>query len=52
MKIDELAGLSTRQLLSLYGKGEVSPVAVMRTTLDHAGAVNGTINALFHVVAD
>ena len=52
MKIDELAGLGISQLLRLYARGEVSPAAVMRTTLDHAAAVNGAINALFHVVAD
>lgn len=52
MNIDQLAGLGIRELLGLYAKGEVSPLEVMRTTLEHTHAVNAMINALFHVVAD
>lgn len=52
MMIDELAGLTTVQLLGLYAKGQLSPAEVMRATLEHTAAVNGAINALFHVVAD
>ena len=52
MKIDQLAGLGIRELLGLYASAELSPVDVMRTTLEHTTAVNGAINALFHVVAE
>jgi Asp-tRNA(Asn)/Glu-tRNA(Gln) amidotransferase A subunit family amidase len=52
MKIDELAGLNTRELLGLYASGRLSPVEAMRITLDHTQAVNGAINALFHVVVE
>lgn len=52
MTIDELARLDTGQLLGLYRSGALSPVEVMRTTLEHALAVNGEINALFNIVAD
>jgi Asp-tRNA(Asn)/Glu-tRNA(Gln) amidotransferase A subunit family amidase len=52
MKIDELAGLNTSELLGLYASGRLSPVEAMRITLDHTQAVNGAINALFHVVAE
>lgn len=52
MTIDELAHLDTVALLNLYRAGEISPVDVMRTTLEHALAVNGEINALFNIVAE
>ena len=52
MRIDELADLNTSDLLSLYRSGTLSPVDAMRTTLDHAMAVNGAINALFHIVGE
>jgi amidase/aspartyl-tRNA(Asn)/glutamyl-tRNA(Gln) amidotransferase subunit A len=52
MKIDQLAGLGIRKLLGLYAKAELSPVEVMQATLEHSDAVNGAINALFHVAAD
>ena len=52
MKIDELAGLNTSELLGLYASGRLSPVEAMRITLDHTQAVNGAINALFHLVAE
>lgn len=52
MRIDELASLNTVELLSLYRSGQLSPVEAVRTTLVHAAAVNGAINALFHVVSE
>lgn len=52
MTIAELARLDTLQLLSLYRTGKLSPVEVMQTTLDHALAIHGQINALFNIVAD
>ena len=52
MRIDELANLNTLELLSLYGSGHLSPVEVVRTTLDHTATVNGAINALFHIVGE
>jgi len=50
MRIDELANLNTLELLNLYRSGQLSPVEAVRTTLEHAAAVNGEINALFHIV--
>lgn len=52
MRIEELANLNTLELLSLYRSGQLSPVEAVRTTLEHAAAVNGAINALFHIVGE
>jgi amidase/aspartyl-tRNA(Asn)/glutamyl-tRNA(Gln) amidotransferase subunit A len=47
MAIRELAQLSLAELMRAYASAGLSPVEVMRETLDHAEAVNPAINALF-----
>ena len=45
----EIWKLSACELVSAYRCGSLSPVEVMRATLDRADAVNPTLNALFEI---
>jgi len=47
MSTEELIGMSLAGLADAYGSRELSPVEVLQTVIDHSGAVNAAINALF-----
>lgn len=52
MHIRDLVKLSVEDLINHYAQRTLSPVEVLRTTLDHCDLTNSKINAIFSVRAD
>lgn len=52
MSIASLVGLSVGDLVESYRTGELGPVEVTRTVIDHAEATNPVVNALFSIRRD
>src|SRR5258708_33008474 len=49
MSAEEVIGMSLAELTSAYASRALSPVEVLLAVMDHSGAVNGAINALFSI---
>ncbi len=47
MSIESLVAMSVGALVNAYATGELSPVEVTRTVVDHSQATNKAVNALF-----
>jgi Asp-tRNA(Asn)/Glu-tRNA(Gln) amidotransferase A subunit family amidase len=49
MSVSELVDISVQELTQQYTAGRISPVEVLRVTLDHLERINPVINAVFSV---
>jgi len=47
MSINSLVAMSVGELVDAYAAGDLSPVEVTRTVIDHSQATNPSVNALF-----
>ena len=47
MSINSLVAMSVGELVDAYAAGDLSPVEVTRTVIDHSQATNASVNALF-----